>query len=628
MHAFGGGSLESVAHGVLIAAVVAGGIPALHSMSGSLRERTIDVNLLMVLAAVGAVAIGRFEDAAVLLFLFSLSGALESAAMGRAKSAIESLVKLRPQETIRIVDGVQTKIRVEDVLIGDHLLVPPHTALPVDGEVLSGTSSIDQSAMTGESVPVEAGAGVRVIGGTVNQEGMLTIRATSAVGDSTLDRVMALVQEAQDNKAGGERLSQWLGERYTIAVVAIFIVAFVVRFFVMKEALQPALQASLTLLVALSPCALVISVPATTLSALAWCARNGLLVRGGEFIERAGKVQVIAFDKTGTLTRAKPKLVEVCLCQPASVTLGACEGDACWHGTGDLTPQAKSALALVAAAEAHSAHPVAIALVKAAEEQGLTIATATDQEVFAGEGLRAVVNGQDVWVGKPGLLKLDDRELPADFLEHLDSMRSRGMTVAAMRAGDEIAAFGVRDEPRKEAAQVIKELRAQGIRKIAMLTGDNGATAKAVAEPLGIDQVMSDLMPADKEIAVRKLVEENPYVMMVGDGANDAPSLARAYLGLGMGGLGNEAALAASDVVVMRDSLTILPEFLALGRKATGIIRANLLLAGGMVIALTLTSLAGKLPLPLAVIGHEGSTVLVILNGLRLLGGPNLRKSA
>jgi len=591
--AFGSDALYLVACGF-------GSIAALRALAQSLRERKLDVNFLMLLAAIGAIVIGHPEDAAVLLFLFSLSGALEEAALGKARSAIEALVKLRPPTAIRRGPEGDTVVQVEDVREGDRLLVPPHTGVPVDGLVLSGASTIDQSSMTGESVPVEAGPGTKVLGGTLNLEGRLEMRATATAGSSTLDRVMSLVQEAQENKAGGERLSQWLGQWYTIGVVAAFLIAFLVRRFLLNEPVSSALYDSLILLVALSPCALVISVPAATLSALAWCGRHGLLVRGGEFIERAGRVSAIAFDKTGTLTRGRPKLVELRLGSKA-VSLDS--------------PEAVPALQLAMAMEEHNPHPVARALFGAGEARGLTPSHVESLEVVPGSGVRAQGADGPLWLGHL------HEDAPADVQAAAEEMRAAGQTVAAMH-DSEIVLFGVRDEPRPEAPVVLKELRSLGVHHLTMLTGDQERTALAVAEPLGLDEVRSGLLPHEKEEAVSDLVRQHKTVMMVGDGANDAPSLARAYLGVGMGGLGNEAALAASDVVIMRESLTILPEFLRLGRKATSVIRMNLILAGSMVLALTIASLFGKLPLPLAVLGHEGSTVVVILNGLRLLRGP------
>jgi Cd2+/Zn2+-exporting ATPase len=583
-----------------LAACVFGSVAAVRALLQSLKERKLDVNFLMLLAAAGAIAIGHPEDAAVLLFLFSLSGALEEAALGKARSAIEALVKLRPPTAIRRGPEGDVEIRVEEVRAGDRLLVPSHTGVPVDGVVLAGASTVDQSSMTGESAPVEVGPGSKILGGTLNLEGRLEMEATATAGSSTLDRVMALVQEAQENKAGGERLSQWLGQWYTIGVVAAFVVAFVIRRFVLHQPQGEALYDSLILLVALSPCALVISVPAATLSALAWCGRNGLLVRGGEFIERAGKVTAIAFDKTGTLTRGRPKLVDVRLGSKA-VSLES--------------PEAVPALRMAMALEAHNSHPVARALYGAGEALGLTPSHVESLEVVPGSGVRAVGPDGPVWIGHL------PEDAPADVRAAAEEMRASGQTVAALQHSG-IVLFGVRDEPREEAAAVLQELRSLGVRHLAMLTGDQESTARAIAAPLGLDEVRSGLLPHEKEETVGDLVRRYKTVMMVGDGANDAPSLARAYLGVGMGGLGNEAALAASDVVIMRESLTILPEFLRLGRKAAAVIRANLILAGSMVLALTVASLFGQLPLPLAVLGHEGSTVIVILNGLRLLRGP------
>ncbi len=604
---------------LLIAASAFGAVPALLAMGQSLARRRVDVNVLMVTAAAGAIGIGRYDDSATLLFLFSLSGALEHAALGRARSAIEKLIELRPSRAWVVESDTEREIPVEDVRAGDLVRIPPHARVPVDATVVIGRSTIDASAMTGESVPVSVEPGAKVIGGTLNLEGQLTARATAAVGSTALDRVMELVREAQENKAGGERLSQWLGERYTWAVLGVFLAVLAVRTGVFDQALPAALQASLTLLVALSPCALVISVPAATLSALAWCGRNGLLVRGGEFIERAGNVTAVAFDKTGTLTRGTPRLVEVCACPPDGA--GDCGDNACWHGDGELDPNSTELVSLAASAELHGPHPIARALLAFAESRKIAVTPPEAQQSVPGLGVRATVRGIPVVVGQPQLLE-EQGPLPAGFHERIAGLRGAGMTVAAMRAGTRVCVFGAADEPRPEALRTIRRLRALGIRHVAMLTGDHRTTAAAVAQGLELDQVESELASDEKGRAVAALVAAHGRVMMVGDGANDAPSLAGAYLGVGMGGLGNEAALAASDVVIVRDTLDVLPDFLRLGRRTTSIIRANLILAGAMVVGLTIAAFAGVLPMGVAVVGHEGSTVLVILNGLRLLGGP------
>ena len=357
--------------------VLAGSFFALTTAWESLRAREVDVNLLMVLAAVGAVAVGQPLDAAALLFLFSLSSTLEALAMGRTKRAIEALVKLRPDEAIRIGAAGDERVPVEQLAIGDLVRIPPFESIPVDGLVTAGESSVDQSSMTGESVPVAKASGDRLLAGTRNLDGGLTMHVESVVGDSTLDKIVRLVEQAQDHKASGERISAWFGQRYTFFVLAAFAASFGVRL-ALKIAPGAAFYESLTLLVALSPCALVISTPASTLSALAFAARNGILVRGGEFIERAGQIDTIMLDKTGTVTSGRPKLVEVCLCSTvpthAHHTPGECvEEDACWHGSGSLSSEATAILSAAAALEQYASHPIAEAVVAAARSNDVDV---------------------------------------------------------------------------------------------------------------------------------------------------------------------------------------------------------------------------------------------------------------
>ncbi|MFQ3668524.1 MAG: HAD-IC family P-type ATPase, partial [Fimbriimonadaceae bacterium] len=300
------------------ASVVFGSYFALKEAWGSLRERSLDVNFLMVFAAVGSVALGHPVEAAVLLFLFSLSSTLESFAMSRTKAAIESLIQLRPDTAIRLTDDSDERVPVAELKLGDRVRIVPYDQVPVDGTILEGRSNIDEATMTGESTPVEKEPGDKVLAGTQNLEGMLVVSVTATVGDTALEKIVDLVRDAQENKASGERISQWFGQRYTLFVLGAFAVSLAIRLALGQE-MQPALFAALTLLVALSPCALVISTPASTLSALAWAARNGMLIRGGEFIETAGRIDTIAMDKTGTLTLGQPRLVDMCLCRKTAV---------------------------------------------------------------------------------------------------------------------------------------------------------------------------------------------------------------------------------------------------------------------------------------------------------------------
>jgi len=597
---------------------------ALKAAWSSLRERSVDVNFLMVLAAAGAVVIGEPTDAAALLFLFSLSSTLESYTLAKTKSAIEGLIKLRPEEATLVTNEGDQRIPVSQLKIGDQIRVAPYEHVPADGEVLQGTSTINQSAMTGESMPVAKADGDAVLAGTQNLEGMLVVRVTSEIGGTTLDKIVALVQDAQENKASGERISNWFGERYTYFVVTIFALSWGVRSFYGDPT---AFYQSLTLLVALSPCALVISTPASTLSALAWAARNGMLIRGGEYIEQVGKIDLFALDKTGTLTAGEPKLVEICVCSSSPVTIGgdqkSChEDEACWSGIGELSPEARTVLRAAAAAEQYSSHPIAEAIVRAAKERGIVIPSADSQTDHSGLGVTATIEGKSIKIGQRRFFEQDGETLSEDFSEHAKKLQTKGMTVAILEYEGMLAGLGLRDEPRSEVLESLEELKKLGIRDQVMITGDNRETAAAIADEIGVREVHAGLLPSDKEALIASWVEKGHCVGMVGDGINDAPSLARANVGIAMGGLGSDVALNAADIVLMRDRINQLPQLVRLGRKTNGIIRANLAFGAGVILALTTSSMFFDLPLSLAVVGHEGSTVLVILNGIRLLKGP------
>lgn len=610
--------------------IACGSVFALQAAWRSVAAREIDVNVLMVLAAVGAVALGRPVEAAVLLFLFALSGTLEEYAMARTRSAIEGLIKLRPDNAILVLPDGDKTIAVSEVRLGDVVRVRPFDAIAIDGEVVEGESSVDQSAMTGESRPVARARGDNVLAGTQNGEGMLLVRATAEHGGTTLEKIVELVRDAQENKASGERISAWFGSRYTLFVIGAFLVSLAIRLSI-GQGFDRSIYASLTLFVALSPCALVISVPAATLSALAWAGRRGILIRGGEFIEAMGRVDTAVLDKTGTLTVGKPRLAQICVCDTVAAVVGGpsdcAERDACWRLGESMSRDSLSVLRLAASAEQYSTHPIAQAIVLAAKTEGETVPVASEHQSLSGLGVVATVEGKRVRVGQRRFFEQDGESLPAHFAEHVEEMQHLGMTVAIAECDGEFAALGMEDTVRDEADTVLGDLKRLGVTKQMMLTGDTSQTANAVARRLGMQDVQAGLLPDDKERILSQLVDDGRTVMMVGDGVNDAPSLARANVGVAMGGLGSDVALNAADIVLMQDKLALLPELVRLGRRTNTIIRQNLYFGSGVIVTLFLGSLiwdalfpeTRNLILPFAVIGHEGSTVLVILNGLRLL---------
>jgi Cd2+/Zn2+-exporting ATPase len=601
--------------------VVAGSYFALGAAYRSLVERSLDVNLLMVLAAAGSILVGHWADAAVLLFLFSLSSTLEARAMAKTRAAIERLLRLRPETAIRVVGDVETTAPVADLRPGDMIRVPPFELIPIDSTLVSDRVEVDEKSMTGEARPVTKVAGSPLLGGTQNLDSALLAQVTVTPGDTTLERIVTLVDQAQTHKASGEKISAWFGRRYTVFVLVAFGISLGVRLSLGQPG-PDALYGALVLLVALSPCALVISTPAATLSALAFAARQGILVRGGLFIEEAGRVDLIAFDKTGTLTLGEPEVDSIVVCSRATCASGGsrdCDDEPLTWERGDaMTPEIARALAVAAAAERDSTHPIAAAIVRACQEAGVEPARVDSHRAEPGRGVIAIVEGLEVRIGQPAI----HEELPVAVARAEATLADSGSSTVVMRSGEEWAVFGLRDQPRPEATRMIARLRSIPGVRLAILTGDQPQTATTIARGLGIDEVHARLMPADKARLIARWAEEGRRVMMIGDGINDAPALAQAHVGVAMGGLGSDVAMEAADVVLVQDRVERIPVLIELGRMTRGVIAVNLVFASGVIVALAAASLFYRLPLPVAVIGHEGSTVLVILNGLRLLRGP------
>ncbi|MGV3618512.1 MAG: heavy metal translocating P-type ATPase [Fimbriimonas sp.] len=584
----------------------------------SLRDRQLDVNLLMVIAAAGSVAVGRVADAAALLFLFSLSTTLESFAMARTRSAIESLIKLRPSEAWRVEGNVEERVPVESLRLGDIIRVLAYESVPTDAEIIDGVSRIDKSAMTGESRPEACRVGDPIVGGTQNLEGTILAKVTAVVGNSALDRIVSLVQEAQENKASGERISDWFGRRYTVFVLIAFAASLGVRS-LLGQPFPEAFYTSLILLVGMSPCALVISTPATTLSALAWCARNGILVRGGEFIERVGHIRAVTLDKTGTLTWGRPTL-----CSVVHVPAGDSSELLLWNGTDPADPAVAGVIGEAAAVERFSSHPIAAAVLSANDNLGRVLSEVSAHSVVPGLGVVATTRRGRVLVGREELLTREGILIPPKLKSAVEDLEAKGRTVSLVASSFGVSAFAFSDGLRDGADVFVRRLLKLGIRRIAILTGDREETAKTVAEQVGIQEVYAGLLPGQKTEIVKRISSQDE-VMMVGDGVNDAPSLASASVGVAMGGLGSDVAMNAADIVLVNDRIDLIPDLISLGRRTGSTIRTNLFFAGAVIVILTTASLMSRVPLPLAVLGHEGSTVIVILNGLRMLRGPARR---
>jgi Cd2+/Zn2+-exporting ATPase len=589
-----------------IGSALAGGFFALRSTGAALAKLRFDVNLLMILAAAGAGAIGYVVEAAVLMFLFSLSNTLEVYTMGRTRRALHALLRLRPARALVLRGGREVEVAAEDVAVGDRVIVKPGEAVPVDGVVLSGESLLDQSSLTGESVPVAKGAGDTVFAGTLNQQGAIAVRTTRAAGDTTLARIVQLVEEAQQQKSQTEEIADWVGRYYTVGVMIVAGLMIVVPPFVLGHAFAPSFYRAMTLLVVASPCALVIATPATILSAISNAARHGILFKGGRYIEALGRVQAVAFDKTGTLTQGRFEVTDV-------VGVDGVRED--------------ELLAWSASAEKRSHHPLARAVVAAAEARGIAAPPAQSLTSHLGKGIVAKVEGATIAVGTPELFEHLGIPVPAPAQAQVTLFRADAKTAMIVHREGRWGVIAAADQVRPAAADVIAQLRARGIRTIALLSGDSVPTVEAIARRTRITEHHGALLPEDKVRVIGELEQRYGSVAMVGDGVNDAPALARATVGIAMGGIGSDAAMESADVVLMADDITGLPYAVTLSQRARRVVIQNVVIASGVMLLLVAWVFLGQytplgaLKLPVAVSGHEGSTVVVILNGLRLLGG-------
>jgi Cd2+/Zn2+-exporting ATPase len=633
-------SLEALRWTLFGVAYVTGGVFGVTAGIESLKEGKIDVDILMVLAAVGAAIVGAPFEGVLLLFLFSLSNVLQNYAMGRTRSAIRSLMTLRPARAT-VLRGEETEVMpVESVSVGERFLVRPGEKVSLDGVVEEGESAVDQSVITGESRPVRKQTGDEVLAGTINKNGSLTVRVTKEAKDSTIAKVIQLVEDARGQKAKTQRFLDTAEQYYAMGVIVATALAIVIPTVILGEAFGPAFYRAMTLMVAASPCALIISTPASILSAIGNGARRGVLFKGGVHLEQASRVRVVAFDKTGTLTIGKPQISDVCVTdaarrESASGEAGeaACEdrgsrqadagstvaSDGLWYGSQE------ELLALVASAESRSEHILAQATMEEARRRNLQVSDAFAFEAVSGHGVRAEVESLDVRIGNLRYFDEFDSSNRADLDARVAELERQNKTVVAvgqvlsdgsMRF---LGAVAFADQIREGSRQIVRDLKRQGVERVVMLTGDNTETAEAIGEELELDEVYPELLPDEKLDVIQRLEEQYGPVAMVGDGVNDAPGLARASLGIAMGAAGTDVALETADVVLMSDDLGHLPYVMELSRRTKRTLIANLGIAGSLIAIMILGIFAVALPLPLAVVGHEGGTVLVSLNGLRLL---------
>ncbi|KXK12447.1 MAG: heavy metal translocating P-type ATPase [Chloroflexi bacterium OLB15] len=575
-----------------ITAYAAGGFYGALGAWEHLKERKVDIDLLMILAALGAAAIGQWIEGALLLFLFSLSNVLQDYALNRSRRAISGLMKLYPAEA-RVVRGNTVQmVRIDQIHIGDILQIVPGERIPVDGIVRSGHSWIDQAPITGESIPVEKQHGDKVFAGTLNQQGTLDIQATQAARDTVLARIIRMVEEAQDSKAPTQRFLETFEEYYAIFIIGVVALFIIVPPMLFGADFQSNFYRAMVLMTVASPCALVISTPAAFLSAIASAARHGVLFKGGAHLEAMAAVKAIAFDKTGTLTQGKPAVTQI-VPMP-----GISEAEL---------------LALTASVEARSEHPLAQAVLQAAQEREIATETVSGFSAQAGKGVRGMVNDHEIVVGSPESFAAT---LPHELGKVISTLRGEGNTVMlAQRDGEWLGAIALADQLRPGAKQMIADVQKLGITTI-MLTGDSRETGHHIANQIGIQQVKAQLLPPEKLEAIQQIQKQHGAVAMIGDGVNDAPALASADVGIAMGGAGSDVALETADVVLMGDRLELIPYAIAISKKARRVVWQNILFSLLVIVVLVLGTFVISLPLPLGVLGHEGSTVIVVVNGL------------
>jgi Zn2+/Cd2+-exporting ATPase len=566
---------------------------------GALRRGRVsfDIDLLMLLAALGAAILGEWAEGALLLCLFSLAHALEHYALGRARNAIRALAELAPPVARVLRGGREVEVPSEHVTPGEVVLVRPGERVPVDGAVRQGRSAVDQAPITGESVPLEKTAGDEVFAGTVNGHGSLEVVATRGAGDRTLDRVVRLVEEAQTSKAPTQRFTERFARVFVPSALVAVALVIVAPPLLGLLPWQESFYRAMALLVAVSPCALALGTPATVLAGIAQAARRGVLIKGGAHLEQLGAVRSIAFDKTGTITCGEPQVTDVVPVR------GVTEAEL---------------LRVAAAAERRSQHPLARAVVERAEAAGLEVPEAGELQSLTSRGVRAAVEGETVEVGNLALWATD--EVPTEVRRVMERLEGDGRSVMAVRRGGRwLGCIGVADPPREEVREVLTRLRTMGVCPIVVLTGDNRGVGDAVGREVGADIVHAGLMPEDKLARIRELGERHGPVAMVGDGVNDAPALAHAEVGVAMGGAGTAVALETADVALMADDLRRLPFAIGLSRQARRIIRQNLAISLGVIALLAFATVSGAFGIGIAVAVHEGSTLVVIANALRLL---------
>ncbi len=577
-------------------AMAVGGRHFIREAISKLREeREVGIEILMSAAALGAVILGLWDEAAILIFLYATAEALEEYAYARTRSAIRALLDLVPKEAHILYEGKEERIPAAELRPGQLIVVRPGEAIPTDGIIREGASAVDESPVTGESMPVEKAPGHQVFAGTVNKQGALVIEATVSFEDNTLSKIIHLVEEAQEQKGQLQRFIERFGRRYSPGVLVAALLLLIVPPLFGQPFVPWALRA-VVLLVAAAPCALVMSTPVAVAAAIGTGGRNGVLIKGGIHLENLGRVKVVAFDKTGTLTEGTPEVTDVV----------PIEG---------VLPD--TLLALAASVERRSEHPLGHAIVRRAEKDRLEIKAAADCEALTGLGARARVDGQVAFVGSPALFNQEGISLAA-MQPALERLQNQGKTVAAVGVDNTLLGLlGLRDRVRPAAKEAIETLHRAGV-KVVMLTGDNERTASAIARDLGIDHFHAELNPEEKVQYIRRLEAKEGALAMVGDGINDAPALAAATVGIAMGVAGTDAAIEAADVALMADDLRQVAYAIRLGRVARTISAQNIVFSLLVLSVLIPGALAGAMSVVLAVVAHEASELIAVANGLRV----------
>lgn len=582
--------------GIFIICYVAGGYYAAHDTVRTLLKRRFDIEFLMLLAAVGAAILGKWQEGALLLFLFSLGHALEHLAMDKARENIRALGKITPKEALVLREGQEKNLPIKDLLRGDMVIVKPGERIPADGTVTEGHSFVDQSPITGEYIPVEKGLRDAVFAGTINGNGVLKVEVTKLSKESTIARVLQLIEDAQTQKSRSQRFSERF-EHILVPIVLSMVLLMIAVPFVIGKNPADSIYKALAILVAASPCALAIATPSAVLAGIARAAKEGVLIKGGIHLENIGSLSAMAFDKTGTITEGKPRLVGIYPAAP--------------FGEDEL-------LQVSASVECSSGHPLAAPILAAAEERKLTLVCTEEAELLTGRGITARYQGEKVYIGKLSLFA--DKEVPGEIAETVAKSEASGYTAILVKKGNRfMGVLALQDRPRLNARLALDGLKTLKIKPLIMITGDHARSAQGIADMVGIDEVRAELLPEEKVKAISEYAQKYRYIAMVGDGINDAPAMAHSTIGIAMGSAGTDIAMETADVALMADNLLKLPFTVALGRTVSKVIRQNLLIALGIIAILILSVMTGWVGISVAVIAHEGSTLLVVLNALGIL---------